>query len=350
MLLPRTQLQVPILLGTVCVVLFALTGSASAASATYPGGGSGFDAGAEGWSAGDTSCTPAMLLCTSEAEYDATSGNPSGSIAAKTTVTLNLVGLFKGTATWNSPQFAVPVKAITGAELHLDRAFSAGGLVDVGPEANYTVTLVDLTSGTSTAVLSQKVDGEDKAFAPAGAPAAVVGGHTYRLSIEAVTAQGTLALSALTGTTSLRFDNVGLAVQFNGGGDGGDGDGKGGKGSGAGNSGALSDNRLFSLLNESAPGPAVLQGKRLLVKVSCPRKVHHACNIVAQGLLTKRRPATKRRVVKVASGKGRRVALRVKPRARQKLAQRKRLLVREKVRAGGASATVYRQRKLIRRG
>jgi hypothetical protein len=351
MLLSRTRLQVPILLVAACVALLAFAGSASAASATYPGGGSGFDEGAEGWSAGDASCTPAMLLCTSEAAYDATSGNPPGSIAAKTTVTLNLVGLFKGTATWNSPQFTVPVKAITGADLHLDRAFSAGGLVDVGPEATYTVTLADLSSGTSTTVLSQKVDGEDKAFAPASAPAAVVGGHAYRLSIEALTAQSTLALSALTGTTSLRFDNIGLTVESTGDG-GGDGNGKGGggkQGSG-GNSGALSDSRLFSLLRGGDSSPAVLKGKRLLVKVSCPRKVHGACNIVAQGLLSKRKPATQKRVVKVAGGKGKRVALRVKPAVRHKLVKRKRLLVREKVRAGGARATVYKQRKLIRRG
>jgi hypothetical protein len=356
MSLTRTRMKVPILLGAVCAAFLAFTGPAAAASATYPGGGSGFSDGAEGWSAGGASCAPAALLCSSEAAYDATTGNPPGSIAAKTTVTLNLVGLFKGTAAWDSPQFTVPVKAITGADLHLDRAFSAGGLVDVGPEATYTVTLADLSSKTSATVLSQKVDGEDKAFASAGAPAAVVGGHTYRLSIEAVTAQSTLALSTLSGTTSLRFDNVGLTVQSaeadgDDGGSGGKGKGDG-NGSGPGKGGDLSDGRLLSLLGGAGSSPAVLKGKggRLLVKVSCPRKVHRACSIAAQGLLSKRRPATRKRVVKVASGKSKRVVLRVKPRARQKLAKRKRLLVREKVRAGSARATVYRQRKLIRRG
>jgi hypothetical protein len=353
MRLMRTRLRITILAAAACAGLFALVPSASAATATYPGGGSGFDEGAEGWTGGDGSCAPAALLCTSEAAYDATSGNPAGSIAAKTTVTLNLVGLFKGTVAWNSPQFTVPVEAITDADLHLDRAFNPGGLVDVGPEATYTVTLADLSSKTSATVLTQKVDGGDKAFAPASAPVAVVGGHTYRLSIEAVTAQSSLALSALSGTTSLRFDNVALAVQSAGGpADDGSGKGKGsGGGSGSGKD-ALSDSRLLSLLSSAGSSPAVLhgKGKQLLVRVSCPRKAHHACNIAAQGLLTKRKPATHRRVVKVASGKSKRVVLRVKPRARQKLTKRKRLLVREKVRAGGARATVYRQRKLIRRG
>jgi hypothetical protein len=44
------------------------------------------------------------------------------------------------------------------------------------------------------------------------------------------------------------------------------------------------------------------------------------------------------------------VALSVKPKARQKLAKRKQLLVRERVSAGKARATVFKQRKLIRRG
>lgn len=353
MRLKRIRLRAPILVGTVCATVLALAGSAFAATATYPDGGNGFGNGAEGWSAGDASCAPAGLLCTSEATYDAATGNPPGSIAVKTTATLNLVGLFKGTASWSSPQFTIPVKAITDAKLSLDRAFSAGGLVDVGPEATYTVTLSDLSSGTSTTVLTQKVDGEDKAFAPAGAPAAVVGGHTYRLSIEAVTAQSTLALSAPSGTTSLRFDNVGLAVQSSeGGGDGGAGAGKGdGTGSNGGGSADLSDRRLLSLLSTGgASSPAVLKGTRLFVKVGCPAKVGHACRIAAQGLLSRRRPATTRRTVEVPKGKSKRIALRVKPKARGKVTKRKRLLVREKVHAGMAQANVYRQRKLIRRG
>lgn len=347
----RARLRFTILVGVVCAALFVCTGSALAA--TYPGGGSGFDEGAEGWSAGGASCTPAELLCTSEAAYDATTGNPPGSIAAKTTVTLNLIGLFKGTATWNSPRFTVPVEAITDADVHLDQAFDPGGLVDVEPEATYTVTLSDLTTGTSTTALSGELGEEDEAFSGANAPVAVVGGHTYRLSIEAVTAQSALALSTLSGTTSLRFDNVGLTVKSaSAGKGGGGGGGAGGKGSGSG-SGSLSDRQLLSLLTGGTPtGPALLNGggKRLFVKVGCPAKVGHACRITAQGLLSKRKPATTKRTVKVPKGKSKRIVLRVKPKARGKVTKRKRLLFREKVHAGKAQATVYRQRKLIRRG
>lgn len=344
MRLTRTRLRGMALAGVMCAALLAVAGKAPAATVTYPGGGSGFDNGGEGWSAGATSCSPAELLCSSEAVYDATTGKPPGSIAAKTTVTLNLVGLFKGTATWNSPQFKVPVDSITDAKVRLDHAFDPGGLVDVEPVANYEVTLSDLTNGVSTTALTGALDGEDKAFTAAGAPVAVVGGHTYRLTINTETAQSTLALSLFSGTTSLRFDNVGLTVQSaSAGGD------KGGGGSGGKGSDSLSDRRLFSLFSAcSASSPAVLKGNRLLVRVSCPAKIGHACRIAAQGLLNKRKPATGKRSVRV--GKGKLVALSVKPKARQKLAKRKRLLVRERVSAGKARATVFKQRKLIRRG
>ncbi len=351
MRLIRTRLQVTTLVGAVCAALLVLPGSAVAATATYPDGGSGFNEGAEGWSPGGASCTPAELFCKSEAAYDATTGEPPGSIAAKTTVTLNLVGLFKGTATWNSPKFTVPVEPITDADVGLDSAFSPGGLVDVEPEATFTVRLTDLSSGKSTTALSGELAEEDEAFAASSAPVAVVGGHTYRLSIETVTAQSTLALSLLSGTATLRFDNVGLAVRSSSSGNGGNGGGEaGGKGSGS-NSSSLSDRELFSLLRVAVPAsPAVLKGKRLFVKVGCPAKVGHACRIAAQGLLNRRTPATTKRLVKVRKGKSKRIALRVKPRARGKISKRKRLLVREKVHAGPAQATVYRQRKLIRRG
>lgn len=345
MRLTRTRLHLTVLLGALCAVLLASAGSAIAATSIYPAGGSGFDEGSEGWSAGAASCTPAELLCSSEAAYDASTGNPPGSIAARTTVTLNLVSLFKGTATWNSPAFTVPVTPITDAEMHLESAFDPGGLVDVEPEGAYTVTLSDLTTGKTTEALSGELEGATP-FSEESAPVAVVGGHRYRLSIEAVTAQSAISLSLLSGTSNLRFDNVGLSVRSSPDGDGkGGGDGK--KGSG---SSSLSDRRLLSLLSSGGTsGPAVLKGNRLLVRVGCPPKIGHACRIAAQGFLRRGKPATVKRTVKVAKGKGKRVTLRVKPKARGKVAKRKRLLVREKVRAGGAKATVYKSRKLIRR-
>jgi hypothetical protein len=91
--------------------------------------------------------------------------------------TVNLVGLFKGTATWSSPRFTVPVDTITGAEVRLERAFDPGGLVELEPEATFVVTLADLSTGTSTTVLDGELGKGDEAFAPLNAPVAVIGGH-----------------------------------------------------------------------------------------------------------------------------------------------------------------------------
>lgn len=330
-------------------------GRAAAAATVYPAGGSGFDTDAEGWSPGAVSCSPVVLFCTPEAAYDPSAGNPPGSISARTTVTLNLISLFKGTETWSSPQFTVPVGSVTGASLRLERAFDAGGLLNVEPKGSYTVTLHDLSAGTSAALLSEEVGKEDTTFAPRSAAASIVSGHTYQLSIEATTAQSTLALSLLNGVTNLRFDNVGLRVETaeGGGGGGGASSSAGGGGSGSGSGGgkfSLTDARLLALLRTNGTAaPVAVKGKRLFAKVSCPAAVGRACRIVAQGLLNRRRPATTRRIVKVAAGKGRQIVLRIKPKARKQLAKRKRLLLREAVHAGAAKATVFRSRKLIRR-
>lgn len=329
--------------------LMLWAGRAEAATTVYPAGGSGFTADPEGWSPGGASCSPSALLCTPEAAYDGSAGNPPGSISARTTVTLNLVSLFKGTETWNSPQFTVPVGSVTGASLRLERAFDAGGLVNVEPKATYTATLRDLSAGTSATVLSEEVGKEDTTFAPRSAAASVVSGHTYQLSIEATTAQSAVALSLLSGTTNLRFDNVGLRVETSEGGGAGS-SGGAGSGSGGGRFAGLSSSKLLALLRSNgAASPVIAKGKRLFARVSCPAAVGHACRIAAQGLLNRHRPATTRRTVKVAAGKSKQIVLRAKPRARKQLAKRKRLLLREAVHAGSAKATVIRSRKLIRR-
>jgi len=330
------------LLGTLGLLV---AGEARAATAVYPNGGSGFTNSSEGWTPGGASCDPVALLCTPEAAYDGTAGNPPGSISARTTVTLNLISLFSGTEAWNSPPFTVPVGSVTGASLRLERAFDAGGLVDVEPEATYSVTLHDLSTGTSAVVLSEEVGEEDSTFEPRAAAASVVSGHTYQLSIEATTAQSTVALSLISGTTNLRFDNVGLHVESAEGGA----SSSGGDGSGEGKFGSLTDARLLDLLRGTTTAPAVVKGNRLFAKVTCPAKVGRACRIAAQGLLSRRMPATAKRTIKVPKGRSKQIALRVKPKAKGKLAKRNRLLLREAVHAGKAHATLYRSRALIRR-
>jgi hypothetical protein len=72
-------------------------------------------------------------------------GRPAGSLAANTSVSLNLLSLFKSTVTLQSPDFEVGAGG--AATLHLERRFSAGSLVDLDPRLDYTVRLIDRTSG-----------------------------------------------------------------------------------------------------------------------------------------------------------------------------------------------------------
>ncbi len=61
---------------------------------------------AEGWKpAQDPACNIGAGLCTATAGYDGANGNPAGSLAATTNVLVNVGGLFKSTAVFESPNF-----------------------------------------------------------------------------------------------------------------------------------------------------------------------------------------------------------------------------------------------------
>lgn len=333
----------------IVAAMCVLAAGARAATDVYPAGGSGFDGGSEGWTPGGASCSPGPVLCSEEAAYDGGAGNPPGSISARTTATANAVQLFSGTAAWDSPRFKVGGGAVTDARLRLERAFSPGALIDVQPVATYTVTLRDLTSGQQQSLLTESVDSYDTAFAPRAAPASLDVGHVYKLSIQATTTQSVLAASVLTGTTDLRFDNVGFAVQGSGGAGAGAGGGGANGGAAAGGGGApLSSARLLSLLRGAGARVASVRGSRLYVKLRCPHEVGRVCRITAQGLIGKRRATNKRRV-RVRSGRAKRVALRVKRRFRKRVARRRHLRFRERVVVGRAHATVHRRLYLLRR-
>lgn len=327
-----------------CVAAAALCLLAgSAPAATYPSGGSAFNGGPEGWTtpAKPTCNIPLMGACTTTAGYDDEGGNPAGSLAAKTTILVNLGGLFKATAAFQSPNFTASEGG--AATLHVDRELDSGNLLDLAPQATYVVTLIDRSAGVSSEAITDSVAGGTAAFTGKDGAATVVAGHTYAISIDAETSSS-VANVGLLGSTALRFDNVALTVGSSGGGGGG---GNGNNGGGGGANG-LTDSRLLSLL-QSSGGTAILKGKRLFVKTPCPAKVGSSCRLSIQGLLKKHAPATTKRTSKIAKGKAKTLVLKVKPKAKAKLARSSRLLFKETVRAGAAKATVYKRLKLIRR-
>jgi len=326
-------------LAAVALLLLASAGQARGATDVYPAGGGTFSGGAQGWQVTDASCN-APTFCTAEGGYDGANGNPPGSIAANTTIALNLVTLFKSTVTVQSPDFTAA--SAGDGTLHLDRQFVSGSLVDLAPQASYDVTLIDRTAGTKSEPLTEELK-ETSAFVGKDHAVTVKPGHVYALSITTETSSTVAGTGLAGGTTSVRFDNVSLSAQT----PGGNGGGSGGKGGSGGN--GISDARLLSLLQASSGGIAVLKGKRLFVKRPCPAKVGRSCRLSIQGLLQKRKPATTRRTAKVAKGKAKTLVLKVKPKARAKLLTRKRLLFKQTVKAGKAKATVYMRLKLIRR-
>jgi Ca2+-binding RTX toxin-like protein len=208
-----------------CAVALATAGQATAATAAYPSGGSGFGNDAEGWVGSGQTCSvtlltiplPVLNTCTSTAVHDPGAGNPPGSITARTNVAINLLSLFTGSSVWTSPEFAVPAGKVSGATLALDRALAAGtGLLNVGLASTYTAALQDTTAGTSVDVLTEALGTDDTAFEARGQGVQVTPGHDYRIAIRTTTTS-TLGLGLITGDVDTRFDNVALTVQADGG-------------------------------------------------------------------------------------------------------------------------------------
>ncbi len=320
----------------VAMAALLLLAAGSARAAVYPVGGSSFSGGSQGWQVTEADCN-AGPLCTASGGYDGGAGNPPGSIAANTNVALNLLTVFESNVTLQSPDFRVEGGRL--GTLHLERQFAPGSLVDLAAETYYEVTLIDRTAGRESQPLDEVIENPSD-FTGKDAAVTLVPGHTYAISLAVQTSSSVAGTGLLGGTTSTRFDNIELSVPPSAD-EGGDGNGGSGR--------TLTDQRLLATIQGSLVGPATLKGRRLFVKARCPASVGHACRVSLQGLLKKRRAATTKRVVKIAKGKSKRIVLKVKPKAKGKVAPRKRLLFKQTVLAGPAKATVYKRLKLIRR-
>lgn len=339
---------------TVCLAsLLWLAAAADAATSKYPPAAAarGFDGGLAGWTASSSSesvCLAPLLCASVENSFQGSGGADGGGYIRSAYTGVIGVMAVGGTTTavWQSPSFTysgADGASPASVSLVLDRRASVDQLLAAaGNSAEYSVQLVDLSAGGEVLPLigpttlagarswsNVRRDSVD--------PDTLAIGDEYRIQITSRYTSGTSVLV----TGSADYDNVVLAATTGGG------NGQGGKDR-AGGGGALSADRLQALLRQATPGTAILNGKRLFVRVKCPRRAGRPCRTTAQGLLRKGRPATSRRTVRLRSGKGRLIALRVKPKARKRLATRKRLLVRQRVRAGKVATTLYKSRRLIR--
>jgi hypothetical protein len=341
--------------------LLVLPATAGAASSKYPpdSAARGFSGGVAGWTSStgtDGTCLAPLICASVTNSFEAAGGADGGGFIRSAYI--GVVGAMAvggtTTGTWESPPFTYDGaggEEATAASLSFDRRADVDQLLAVaGNSAEYAVRLVDLSEGgeASTLIPSRTLAGANAWTEVTGGsidPEGLTAGHEYRIQITSSYRTGTTVL--VTGNAD--YDNVVLRASD---GTGGKGKGKkGGKGNTGNGSGALSGQRLGELLRQATPGTAVLggSGKHLFVRVKCPRKIGHACRTTAQGLLQRRRPATRKRTVRVRSGKSRLVSLAVKPKAREQVTKRKRLLVRQKVRVGKLTVTVVKSRRLIRR-
>src|ERR1700755_117272 len=87
----RSRIKQGMLLGCVSGVALLALAVGQASAATYPGGGSTFTGGAEGWAL-TAKCSAPAPLCTATGAYDNTAGTPSGSLADKTEMLVGLLG------------------------------------------------------------------------------------------------------------------------------------------------------------------------------------------------------------------------------------------------------------------
>ncbi|MFP5388885.1 MAG: hypothetical protein ACLGG5_06245, partial [Thermoleophilia bacterium] len=301
-------------------------------------------------------CLPPLLCASAENSFQASGGaDGAGFIRSSYTGVAGVTAVGGTTsAIWESPAFTyagVNGEEAASVSFSLDRRASVDQLLAVaGNSAEYTVRLIDLSEGgeASSLIASTTLAGAGSWIeVQRGSidPGSLTPGDEYRIQITSRFTSGTSVVV----TGSADYDNVVLSASDVSGGGGKKGKGKG---NGGGNgTGAFNSQRLEELLRQATPGTAVLggKGKRLFVRFKCPRKIGHACRTTAQGLLRKKRPATLKRTVRLRSGKSKLLALPVKPKARKQVAKRKRLLVRQKVRAGKVTATVTKSRRLVRR-
>jgi hypothetical protein len=352
----RSRIRRFFLVGCVsgAALLVPIAGQASAA--TYPGGGSTFTGGAEGWKVASAECKVLGLLevlCgTTGTGYDATTGAPAGSFADKAQIPVSALGLFKASFLDESPAFTAGAGG--SGSLSLARQFLPGGLVSLTPTFTYSAYLLDKTANTKQKAITEALTAEAP-FATKSGPISLTAGDTYVVQIEASTTTSTV-LGVLTETSS-SFDNVAVTGPNSTGGNpgeevpGGGKNGTGGENGGNGNSGAggVSAARLESLISSSLVGPAVLKGNKLTVKAKCPAKLKATCTLGITGMLSKKKPATTQRKAKVKKGKTKSFVLTVKPAALANVKTKSKLLFKEQAKVGKSKATVYKTLKLVRK-
>jgi hypothetical protein len=345
------------LIPTLIVGVLAFGASAAqAARVVYPSNENvrTLDSGPAGWE--DSSdvagpCVP-VLLCPTVTNSIPSSGGANGGYL------LTEVSNFAGVDATAKGQFVSPsfkYKGVGGErpdklKLKLSRIADVEAFLEVeGDSATYSVQLLD-SNGPNVQLLAPTSLGGAPEFTnikPVDIePGALRIGHTYRVRIVSTFNSGTAQVvpSANAGYDNIRLTahrsdkagsgNGGNGGNGNGGSNGGNGNngangGNGGNGNGGangGNGGRFGGNGIIGRT-------AKLRGDRLIVRVGCKKKESGRCRVKLQARLRKHGPAvTAKRVTSVKPGKKRRVALNVRDRFAERVAKKKKVVLRQVVR------------------
>jgi hypothetical protein len=198
----------------------ALVAAGGASAAVEPGGGSSFGSSTDGWTSEVTTCQPNQgepgEACSATNSHDAGVGNPAGSLRSRLTLDIGFV-LFDSEFTWRSPSFRIPGEPgaeITGAEFGYDRRFSAGDLINLDPEAEVTVTVVDETAGTRTELIEETLDSDDDEFERVTATAetgTLTREHIHHIELHASVNTASTG-AGVSGSSDVNYDNVALNI------------------------------------------------------------------------------------------------------------------------------------------
>jgi Ca2+-binding RTX toxin-like protein len=202
--------------GFLATVAAGLVAAPSAGAVTYPvSGGSGFTTNTEGWLGTTATCSPA-LLCSEQNLYDPGTGRPAGSIETRLEVFANAGDLYQGQGTWQSPAFLATASG-PGA-LRYDRQVEASGLAALNPSSSVEPVLVDETNGDATSLGTNGLSDANTTFTArsvAVPKGTLISGHHYRLELRTTTATSSVQ-AGVTGSLSVRYDNVSLRISNQG--------------------------------------------------------------------------------------------------------------------------------------
>jgi hypothetical protein len=314
-------------------------GIAAAAKQSYAPGkqARNFDGGAGGWTATDSNATlgggalcilSGVVLCPeATSEHQATGGvGDSGHLNAHFEI---LVGV-SGTATsvWGSKPFTykgVKGKKPSSVMFKAQRSTSLSELLTLPSQgATYTAEIVPEGGGAAIAAGGgglPTTEDWDPLEPVSISPGDLTRGQSYSIRITTEYESGIVALA---GAGDVGYDNVVLVAKR----------GTGGGGGGGG----------FTRQIRKGVGPSVVQGKFLFVRVKCPKSAPDTCKFRTTASFRKHsaRIAGPGRATGAPGDKGY-MRLKVKPSARNKLANRSRVFAHVKVTSGSEEANLTKR-------